>query len=83
MASLAEAHGASEHTCIICAESSAGRSGGVAVYQCDHTMCAMCAARMRMLQKDVSCPLCKQESAVAVVDGCYQEGTPYSTCVRN
>lgn len=53
------------------------------MYECDHTMCAKCAARLRMIQKDISCPLCKQDSQVVVVDGLYQEGMLHSTCVRN
>lgn len=82
-AEAAEAAGAlpcTSVTCIICAEES-GQQGGTAVYSCSHVMCATCAARLRMLQKDFSCPMCKQESKVAVVDHAYTEGKDFGECV--
>ena len=46
-----------DDTCVICLET-------IQLYvtgECHHTVCHVCSARMRCLQNDYGCPLCRKK----------------------
>ena len=54
----------SSSNCILCATDECSH---LAVGKCDHPICAKCAMRLRVKNKDKSCALCKQEMACMLV----------------
>ncbi len=51
-------------SCVICANDYIRFA---TVFPCEHSICSLCAMRLRVKGKDYTCPLCKQEAEFGIV----------------
>lgn len=51
-------------SCVICANDYIRFAS---VFPCEHSICSLCAMRLRVKGRDYTCPLCKQESEFGII----------------